>query len=440
LDIAWYIALLIILGGVVLLMFTGMPVAFAFFLIGTLGAFLLFGGEVGLHLIAGCIRDSLSRFVLIPIVLFILMGEVMFHSGIAPNLINAVDKWIGRLPGRLSLEAVVGGTIFSTLTGTSLAATALLGELLVPEMERQGYKKPMSLGPILGSGGLAMMIPPSGLAVLLGALAWISIGRILIGIIIPGLLMAALYATYIILRSRLQPHLAPPYTVPPVPLSDKLISTVKYILPVSIIIFMVTGFILLGIATPSEAAATGSLGTFLLVAAYRKLNWQVTKKAIIGTLNVSIMILFIIASAQLFTQTLAMSGGTQGAIHALLSLPLSPLMVIIIMQVIVFIMGMFLSVVPIMLITIPIYMPIVGVLGFDPVWFCIIYLLNIEMGTTSPPFGLALFVMKGVAPKGTTMGDVYRSAYPFLGCDLIVMILLIAFPAIALWLPGLMRG
>ncbi len=435
----WYLMLLLILGGVVFLMFTGMPVAFAFLIVCVIGLFALFGGEYGLRLLIPSIREAIGSFILLPVALFILMGEVMFHSGIAPNLIDALDKWIGRLPGRLSFLAVASGTLFSTLTGTSLASTAMLGSLLVPEMEKQGYKKPMSLGPVLGSGGLAMMIPPSGLAVLLGALAGVSIGRILIGIILPGLLMAVLYAVYIIIRSRLQPHLAPSYGVASVPLSDKLFSAVKYILPAGVIIFFVVGFILLGWATPSEAAATGALGTFLLVAAYKKLNWQVVKKSLVGTLTVTGMIFTIIAGAKVFTQVMARSGAMQGAIEFSLGLPLAPILLLIAMQIIVFLMGMFMGPVPIMMITLPLFMPVIAHLGFDPVWFCILFLLNLEMGQTSPPFGMSLFVMKGVAPKGTTIGDCYRAALPFLGCDLIAMVLIIAFPAIALWLPAIMR-
>ncbi|MFC1945450.1 TRAP transporter large permease subunit [Chloroflexota bacterium] len=435
----WQLALLVIIGGSLLLMLTGMPVAFCFLLIGVIGSFVFFGGEIGLHLMVSSLRASLTLFSLLPVVLFILMGEVMFHSGIAPRLIDALDKWIGHLPGRLSLEAIAGGTVFSTLTGTSIASTAMLGELLVPEMEKRGYKKSMSLGPILGSGGLAMMIPPSSLAVLAGALATVSIGRTLIGIVIPGLLMATLYSIYTIVRCRLQPQLAPPYDLPPVSLGEKLLTFTKYILPLVGIVFMVTGVIILGIATPSEAAATGCVGVFILVACYGKLTWQTIKKSMVGTVTVAVMILTVISASRVFTHILAYSGGARGMIDYTLGLDLEPIFVILAMQFIVLIMGMFMGVVSIMMIVLPIFMPIVTVMGFDPVWFLVIFLLNIEMGTTSPPVGMSLYVMKGVAPPDTTMGDVYRAALPYLGCDLIIMVLLITFPSLVLWLPGLMR-
>ncbi len=385
------------------------------------------------------IFGSVTRFTLLPLPLFVLMGEVMFRSGIAPRMIGALDKWLGRLPGRLGLLAVGSGTALSTLTGTSLASVAILGSVLTPEMEQRGYKKPMSLGPILGSGGLAIMIPPSTLAVFLAAVGQISIGRLLIAIIIPGLLMAALYASYIIIRCRLQPSIAPAYDVPHAPLSEKLIAFAKYILPVGFIVFMVVGVIFLGFATPTEAAATGALGTFILAAAYRKLNRQVLKQSFTDTTQIVVMLFMIIAAAQALGQILAYTGATRGLAELALGLPLAPIFIVVAMQVVILIMGMFMTVSAIIMITVPLFMPIVLALDFNPVWFGVITLLNIEMATTSPPFGLALFVMKGVAPPNTTMGDIYRAALPFLYCDAIAMALIIAFPLIALWLPRLMQ-
>ncbi len=420
-------------------MATGMPVFVSFMIVNVIGAFIFLGGEPGLVQLAINLKSGVTTFTLLALPLFILMGEVLFHSGIAPYMLGALDKLLGRLPGRLGLLAVAGGTLLSTLTGASMGSVAILGSTLVPEMEKRGYKKPMSLGPILGSGGLAIMIPPSGLAVLFGAIGEISIGRILIAIILPGLLMAVLYAAYIIGRCQLQPSIAPTYAVIPPSFSDKFMSTVKYILPIGFIIFMVLGLIFLGIATPTEAAATGAIGTFILAAAYRRLNWQVASKAINGAIRVTVMIFMIIVGAYAFSQILAFSGATRGLVSATLSLPLAPILVFIAMQVVVLLMGMFMSVSAIIMISLPLFMPIILGLGFDPVWFAVVTLINIEMGTTSPPFGLSLFVMKGVAPPDTTMGDIYKAALPFLFCDAIAMVLIIAFPAIALWLPGVMR-
>jgi len=434
----WPSILLLIFATLVILMLTGMPVVFCFMLINVVGVLLFFGGTAGLGQLILSIYTSLATFVLLPVPLFILMGEVMFHSGLGTDLIGIVDKWLGRLPGRLSLVAVGAGTLLSTLTGVSMASTSILGSVLVPDMERRGYKKPMSIGPILGSGGLAIMVPPSSLAVLLGAIGEISVGKILMAIIVPGLLMASLYATYIIVRCRLQPSIAPAYEVTHVSLSEKLIDTARYILPLGFIIFLVIGVIFLGVATPSEAAASGTLAVFIVAFFYRRLNWEVVRKSVDGALRISGMTLLIIAGAKAFSQILSFTGASRGLAEVATSLPLSPILIVVIMQIIILIMGGFMEVVSIMMITLPIFVPTIITLGFNPAWFATIILLNIEMAMTTPPFGMSLFVMKGVAPPDTTMGDIYRAALPFLGCDLIAMLLIIAFPEIALWLPGLM--
>jgi len=435
----WWLALLIIFGGLMVLLMTGMPVAFAFLMVNVLGVFFLWGGELGLKQLAVSIAGSVATFQLTPIPFFLLMGEVMFRSGIGATLIDVADKLMGRLPGRLGLVAVSAGTIFSVMSGSSAASTAMLGSLLTPDMEAKGYKKPMSLGPILGSGGLAIMIPPSGLAVLLAALAEISVAEVLIAGIIPGLMMAVLYAAYIVGRCQLQPSIAPAYDVPHIPILEKLVATLKHLVPVAFIIFMVLGLIFVGVATPTEAAATGAVGAFILAAAYKKLKWEMVKESVIGTLEICVMIFVIISGARAFGQILAWSGAGAGLLKWAISLPMSPVLLVVAMQVVLIILGMFMSVVPVLMITIPIMFPLIELLGYDPVWFGILLLLNVEMAATSPPYGMGLFVMKGVAPPDTTMGDIFRAALPFLYCDAIVMGLMIAFPIIPLWLPSMMR-
>ncbi|MFZ7111427.1 MAG: TRAP transporter large permease [Desulfatiglandales bacterium] len=434
----WPFILLIIFGALVVLMLSGMPVAFCFMLINVVGMYVFFGGLTGLENLIDSVYTSLNTFILLPIPLFILMGEIMFHSGIAPVLIETIDKWLGRLPGRLSLLSVGAGTLFSTLTGTSLASVALLGSSLSPEMEKRGYRKSMSLGPILGSGGLAMMIPPSALAVLCGAIAEISIGRILIAIIIPGLTMAFIYAAYIVVRCRLQPSIAPHYEIAAVPFSAKVMATVKYVVPQGVVVFLVVGVIFLGVATPSEAAATGAIGTMVVASFYGRLNWRVIKKSIRGTLSVSGMICLILASAAAFSQILAFSGATAGLTNLAKEVSVQPMVLIIFMQIVVLFLGGFLDVVSIMMVSLPIFVPIVRSLGFDPVWFAVLFLINIEVAGISPPFGMSLFVMKGVTTEDTTMMDIYMAALPFVGLSLLAMVMIMIFPAMALWLPAMM--
>ncbi|MFC2013660.1 TRAP transporter large permease subunit [Chloroflexota bacterium] len=435
----WPLLLILLVGGFIVLMLSGLPVAFGFMIINFIGAYFFMGGVKGLEVLIHSVFGSVAMFSLVPVPLFVLMGEVMFQSGMAPRMIDALDKWLGRLPGRLALEAVAGGVIFATLSGSSIAGVAMLGTTIMPDMERRGYKKPMTIGPILGCGGLAMMIPPSLLGVLLGSIGGISIAKILIAIIIPGLLLALLYSAYIIIRCRLQPSIAPVYETGYIPLSKKLIDFAKYILPLGFIILLVTGIIFLGWATPTEASATGALGCFILAAAYRKLDWAMAKRALSSTTRITGMMFMIIGGALAFSQLLAFTGASRGLLELAVGLAVSPIVVIIFMMVLVLVLGTFMDVVAIMMITLPIFMPIILALGYDPVWFAVLLLINIEVGFISPPFGISLFVMKGVATKGTTMTDIYKSAVPFIALLLLALILVIVFPALALWLVGLMR-
>lgn len=435
----WWMLLLFIVGGLLVLFATGMPVAFSFLLVNAAAGFMIMGGETALNHIASVIIDNLARFTLVPVVMFILMGEVMFLSGLASRMVDTLNKCLGVIPGRLSLLAVGAGTLFASMSGASMASVAVLGSSLVPEMEKHGYKKPMTLGPILGSSGLAVMIPPSALGVFLCAVAQISVGQFLIAIVVPGLVMAILYASYILIRCQLQPSLAPSYKVPPTPLLERIALVSRYVLPLGIIIVLVLGLIFLGVATPSESAALGALGTFLLAAVYWRLNWNLIKESILGTTRIAVMILMIFVGAISFSQILAFSGASRNLVELVTALPVPPIVLIFGMQFVTLLMGCFLESGSIIMITFPIFMPIVYASGFDPIWFAALMLLNLEMGLTTPPFGVNLFVMKGVAPPDTTTRDIYMATLPFLGCDLIVMMLMIAFPSLALWLPHMMK-
>ena len=435
----WQWMLLLILGGMVFLMTTGMPIVVCLFTVVIIGAYVLLGGMVGLEQLILSIFTTLTSFTLLPIPLFVLMGELMVHSGIAVNVIDVLGKWMGRIPGRLSILTVAAGTIMSALTGASMASVAILGSVLVPEMEKRGYHKHMVLGPILGSGGLAMMVPPSALAIILCSIGQISIGKTLMAIIIPGLLMAFFYSCYIIFACLFKPSLAPSYDVGKVVFREKMVGLLVYVMPTGIIIFLVIGLILLGVATPSESAASGTIGMLFLVMAYGRLKWEVIKKSVLGTLTVTGMAFAIIASANAFSQVLSFSGATQGLTEFATHLPLPPIVLVIIMQIIILVLGAFMDPVAILMITLPIFVPFILSMGYSDIWFATLTLLNIEMAMTSPPFGLCLFVMKGVTKKEISMGDIYVAALPYLLCDAAVMGLMLAFPVIALWLPGLMR-
>ncbi|MFH1651043.1 MAG: TRAP transporter large permease subunit [Chloroflexota bacterium] len=434
----WWETALLLFAILAVLFAIGVPVAFSFLLLLIIGGF-MFWGTNGLTLVISSMYDSVATFNLLPVPLFVLMGEILFQSGMGFQLLDAIDKWVGKLPGRLSLVAVAGGTVVGTLSGSSMASAALLGTVLMPEMEKRGYQKPMLLGPTMGAGGLATIIPPSGLAVLLGSVAAIPIGPLLISGFIPGLLLATFYASYIILRSWLQPSIAPPYIAPSHSFMEKVTYTAKYLLPFAIIIFLVMGLILLGVATPTESAAMGTLGSFILAIAYRRLTWDVIKKSVFGGLQVTVMMFMIFTGSRGFSQILAFSGASRGIVDFATSLPLTPIMLLIVMQLILVVLGCLMDPVSMLMISMPIYMPIVQLLGFDLVWFGLLVLINLELAGKTPPFGFLLFLMKGISPPDTTMGDIYRSVTPFVLMELVTMGLIMAFPSLGLWLPSLMR-
>jgi len=435
----WWVYMLFFFGGLGALLLIGLPVAFAFLLVNLVGAYVIWGGDIGLAQLVLSIDSSVSTFVLVPVPMFILMGTLMFHSGIAYKMIDVLDGWLGQIAGRLAILAVGAGALFATLTGVAMGSVAMLGSTLAPDMERRGYAKSMSLGPILASGSLAILIPPSALAVILASLGKFSIGKLLLGILLPGFLLALVYVTYIVIRCTLQPHLAPPYDVSPAPLARRFADTARYVAPPLSVIVVVIGTIFFGVATPTEAAAVGALLCFVLVIAYGRLSWDVIKKAVGSATSLSVMVLIILTGSAAFGQLLSFSGVTPTITRIVTELPVDPLIILVMMQVMVLFLGMFIEQTSIVMVTIPIFMPIVQAIGWDPVWFGAILMLNLEMATISPPFGLSLFVMKGIASPDTRMSDIYRAALPFVGLNILVMAIMIAFPATVLWLPSLMR-
>jgi tripartite ATP-independent transporter DctM subunit len=432
----WGLVLGFFILGLIVLLASGFPIAFAFLLIDLLGI-LFFMGPMGLQQMTLQIFASLATFTLTPIPLFILMGELMFHSGMANDTIDVIDKWLGRLPGRLSLLAAGSGVLFAALSGSTLANTAMLGTVLLPEMRRRGYKTSMAVGPIVGVGGLAMLIPPSSLAVVLASIGHISVGKILVGGVIPGLLLGTLIASYIVVRCWLNPSLAPRYDVTSSTFLEKIAGTIKYLIPIGFIIFMVLGLMLLGVATPTEAAASGALATILVTLVYGRLNWTMIKASMIGTLEISVMVFMIIAASNSFSSILAFTGATQGLLGLVQGLNVHPMLILAGMQLIVFLMGTFMETISIMMICMPIFMPIVSMLGFDTIWFGVLMLINFEMGLITPPFGMLLFVMKGVAPDDIDMKDICYAAAPFILCEIAAMAMIITWPQLVLWLPSL---
>ncbi|MBW3095836.1 TRAP transporter large permease [Pseudohoeflea coraliihabitans] len=434
----WWMFLLAFFSGLGVLLLIGLPVALAFAAVNMVGVFYLWGGTRGLNQLILSIESSIGTFVLVPVPMFVLMGAIMFHAGIAQRMIEVLDQWIGFVAGRLAVLAIMTGALLGALTGVAMGSVAILGSTLIPEMQQRAYAKSISIGPILASGSLAILIPPSTLAIVLASLAGISVAQILVAIVVPGLLLAILYATYIILRCVLQPEIAPPYEVPHVPMRQRLKDTLFYMIPPVSIIVLVIVAIFLGIATPTEAAAVGTFLTFILAALYRRLSWKVIREGVGSATALSVMVLIILTGSAAFSQLLSFSGVTTAITNFATELPVHPLILMVLMQLVVVFLGMFLEQTSIVLVTIPIFLPIIASMGWDPIWFGTIMMLNLEMATITPPFGLSLFVMKGIVPPDYTIVDIYKAAVPFIMINLFLMGMMIAFPQIVLWLPGMM--
>ena len=437
-EMEWYWALAVLIGLVMFFMVVGVPVAMTFITVNIIGVLIFMGDLAGWTQIVDNSTSLITRFTLGPVPMFIMMGALFFHTGLAIRVFDGLDVLFGRLPGRLCYLTVAGGAMFSTLTGSSMANTAMLGALMVPEMQRRGYSQRMSMGPILGTGGLAMIIPPSALGVLLASVANIDVGRLLVAGFLPGFVLAGLYAALIFLQIRLRPESAPAYAVEMPPVIERIKLVCTNILPMSLVVFMVVGFIILGWSTPTEAAAFGVLGVIILACAFRVMTFKALRISIEATVKVGAMVFFIIMSSTVFSQLLAFSGGSAGLLEWATGFEVSKYWILAMMFFILIALGMFMDATSMMLITVPIFFPLAQQLGFDLIWFGLFVLMTFEMAGTTPPFGLLLYVMLGVAPRGTTMFQVASAAFPFLICDAILILMMVAWPGIALWLPSLM--
>ena len=466
----WYWILSLLLGSILILMFVGVPVGIAFIAVNSIAAFFIYGRFEGLdaNLSAsiGQLTDNafgnMTIFAIVPIPMFLLMGELFFHTGLAKRMFNAIENLMGRAPARLSYVTVAGGTAFATLSGSSMGSTALLGTLMVPEMTERGYKKSMSIGPILGTGGLAMLIPPSALAVLLGTLAEIDIGKLLIAGVVPGLILACMYVILIYLRATLDPSVAPVYEIKYIQWSNRIKTFLTDVVPMVSVIFMVILLIMFGVATPSESAAYGSLGVVILSLIYLFIipllqgdkakvrafwpSFQVALwKSMWGAGRVTIIALMILFGSSLFSNVLAASGSSVKLIQWVTGFEVSGFVMLLIMFGILLLLGMFMDQLAMMLLTVPIFFPIMA--GFDfgmgpdrqVIWFAVIMLLAMEISFTTPPFGLLLFVMQGVCPPGTRFSEICMAAIPFMLCAIFLVAMIVIFPNIATWLPFLTK-
>lgn len=489
----WYLALLVLLGTVCFFLFLGLPVAFAFMAANIVGTAVFIGGLLTIgdwYLVTISLQSMPIEFheavsySLSTIALFLLMGEILLETGVAFKAIGAIERLIARVPGRLSIVAIVGGTVFSSLSGSTVANTAILGNVLLPDMIKRGYKPAIAMGPIMAVGGIAMLIPPSALAVLLASIAQQSVALLLVAGIVPGVLMALSFFAYVVIRCVINPDLAPAYEQDDSHLDAPFIVSIHwrghvlrrwthdgtwsrtlnrvvpfclYIMPLFSIFVVVVGSILTKFASPTEAAAMGCLAALAACYFFRLFNgtirisgiegadfdWHAIAKALTETVKINTMIIFIIAGSLVFTQALAVSGATDGLLNALVSLNLSQLGVVIMMMVILLFLGAFMDQVSMLLLTLPFFLlgstSLQAVYDLDPIWLMVLILITMEIGLLTPPFGLLLYVMKGVAPEGISIVQIIGSAIPFILIEIAVLAFLVMVPEIATWLPTMLR-
>lgn len=434
----WWQLTLLIFGALSLLLLSGIPVAFAFISINIVGGLFYLGGVDGLPQLARSGLSAITNFSLTPIPFFLLMGELLLHTGVAMKAIDAFDGLISRVPGRLAVIAVVAGTVFSAISGSTVATTALLGSVLLPQMLARGYHPHMGVGPIMAIGGVDALIPPSAITVLFGSLAGISVSGLLLGGVVPGIMLSVLFVGYIIFKAWRHPEMAPSFDSKQLRGWQRWRPVVLYVTPLVGIFLVVIIAMTRGWATPTESAAIGALATVVVCVLYRSLTLQNLTQALMGTAAVSGMILFIIFGATTFSQILVFTGATNGMVDLIQGQGYSAGVVVAVMMLILLVLGCFLDQVAIMLITLPFFMPIVQQYGIDPVWFGILFMICMQLGLLTPPFGTLLFTMRSVAPSSISTLDIYRAVLPYVGFGLLVLVLVFVFPSIATWLPAAM--
>lgn len=451
----WYWTLSIGIAILVALFLTGAPIFLAFFIIIVSGVITLFGNtdkdaisyivspefwmeNPAFGMVTNSLYETGTTAALGTVPLFILLGEILFRSGCMEVLLDSIDKLVGRVRGRQYVLSISLSTVLGALSGSAIAVGAMLGRSLLPIMRGRGYDTKLSIGTILAGACLAPIIPPSILAIIVGTLADVSIASLLIAGVIPGIFLAVLFVSACLIKVRLNPSLAPlEEEGETIDLRGKLRAAAG-LLPFTFIIFMVMGLIMLGVATPSESAATGVFGAILTAAYYKRLSFRMLYESVGEAALLASVIMLILCSAVMFTQLLAFTGATAALTEVVTTMDVNRWVMFFMMMLLPFVLCMFIDQLGLMLIVIPIYLPILKVLEFDPVWFWLLFLLNITLGAITPPFGYVMFAVKAAA-QDVSMGEIFSASWLFVGLTLFGMLVMAVFPEIVTFLPELVQ-
>lgn len=425
---------ILLFGSFLLLMAAGLPLVFSLGSAAIIGTYFLWGPEA-LYALGIKTFSTATSFVLLAIPMFIFMGSMLERSGLAGDLYDMMKKWFGGINGGLAVGTILVCTIFAALVGVSGAATVTMGLVALPSMLAAKYSKGISIGSIAGGGALGVLIPPSVLMIVLGLYANVSVGMLFLGGITAGLVIVLLFILYILIACAIWPGMGPALPVAERATWPEKIAALKAVILPIMLVMLVLGTIVGGVATPSEAAGIGAAGSILCALAYGKLTWTALKESSLITLRLTCMVMWIVFAASMFTALYAAVGADQLVRDALSYIPGGKWGTILGMQFIWIIMGCFLDPIGIMLLTVPLFFPIVVKLGFDPVWFGVLFVVNMEMAFLTPPFGFNLFYMRSVAPKGITMLDIYKAVVPFIFLQFLALLLMIIYPELITWLP-----
>ncbi|KMK68382.1 TRAP transporter large permease subunit [Puniceibacterium sp. IMCC21224] len=449
LDIGIGLLTLIMFGSLLVLLMAGLPLAFV---TGGLACVFLFilGDERALNIVPSRIFPLMTNYQLSAIPLFIFMASMLERAGIINEMFDVIYKVLGGVKGGLAAATIIASTILAAMVGVIGAAVVTMGIIALPAMLKRGYDPKIAMGSIMAGGTLGILIPPSILAIIYAVVAEQSVGELFIGAVIPGLMLSGMYILYVVVRSYINPDLGPP-----IPMEERISTREKIALmgnmsaPIALIV-IVLGVIFTGIATPVEAAGIGTFGAFIVAAIHRKLSWHTIREASITTLKASAMVIWIMFGATIFVGLYVLEGGQQFVQNALEATGFGPWGILIIMMIVLIVLGMFLDWVGILLLCVPIFVPIVKALGAESfgldspddlvLWFGVLYLVNMQMSFLSPPFGYALFYLRGVAPAEIPMSDIFKSALPFLFLQIVGLLMCMFFPQIITWLPRLVYG
>ena len=424
-----------------LALFLGFPVAFSMMGVALVFGFITFDTAV-IFQFAQKIDAVASNFVLAAVPLFVFMGSMLERSGIAERLFEAVHLWTRRLPGGLAIGTIIMCVIFAASTGVIGATETVVGLLAIPVMMKYAYDKGLISGTICAGGSLGTIIPPSVVVVVLGPVADVSVGDLFVGMIFPGLIMAGAYITYILVRCTINPAAGPrlPRSDDEPLMAEKLRITLYALVPPVVMIAAVLGSIMFGFAAPTEAAALGALGSILLAILYRQFNFGVLNEALVKTLKVTCMIILILLGGNMFAGVFVASGGVSVAEELIEAANLTPWLTLVVFLAICFFAGFVLDWISVLLIFIPVFIPIIKTLGFDPVWFCVMFLVVIQTSYLTPPMAPAIFYLRGISPPEITLPDMYKGVIPFIILQIICLGIVGWFPQTVLWLPAQLLG